>query len=315
MTRRGRRGAQGGFSLVEVAISSLVLVVALTGLVVTTVYSRNLSESSRHLWHATNAASATLEDIRHQSTTRWSDVTNWDGMHCDYGIGDPVDPYAKKLAADVSSDASELDRSTGMWTTGATEPNFYFVKVHTSQSSDEFANALDFQTYVADRAGLKNMSEDNVSTEAGGGTPVESSGGGGGSDGSGGSHDPSPAATYITTTPTNVTLGGAKGDYKLSYQLTNGGTSNKVVTSVTITSTSHTPVGAFTLNGVSLYNNMAKAAAIITVSGVDSLLSSGLAPGPISYAFDSPKDKFDGQLVSVKLTFADGTSTTSWVKP
>jgi len=299
MNRRRDRAAEGGFSLVEVCVSSLVLVVAIAGLVVTTVYSRNLSESSRHLWHATNAASATLEEIRHQSVTKWSDVTNWNGVHCDYGIGDPIDPYAAKLAAEVSSDDTVLDRSTGMWTAGATAPNFYFVEVHAASTSDEFANSLDFQTYVADRAGLKNLSDQSTTTDAGGGA----------------TGSVNAAASYITTTPTNVALASAKGDFKLSYNLTNSATLPKIVTSASVTGTSAATIGSFKLNGYSLYNNMAKASQTVSLTGIDKILPTGLAPGQVSIALDSPKGTFSGQTVVVKLTFSDASTATISVKP
>jgi len=305
MRRRSRRVGEGGFALVEVAISSLVLVVAISGLVVTTVYSRNLSESSKHLWHATNAASATLEEIRHQSTTNWSDVTNWNGVHCDYGVGDPIDPYASKLAAEVGDDDTVLDRSTGMWTSGATAPNFYFVQVHASSSQDEFANALDFQTYVADRAGLKNLSEQNTSTGTGGGT-------GGGGTGGGGQ---STSASRISTTPTNVVSGGGKNDYTLSCDVTNGAPKNLIVTSMQVTSGKTATIGAVSLNGVPLYYNMSKPSDSISIDGVGTKLSSGIPPGTVKLAFDSPKFSFGGETVTVSLTFADGSTSTIAVKP
>jgi Tfp pilus assembly protein PilV len=299
--RDRRRGGEAGFSLIEVAISSLVLVVSLSGLVVTNIYSRNLSESSKHLWHATNAASATLEEIRHQSTSKWSDVTNWNGMHCDYGIGDPIDPYAMKLAAEVTDDASVLDRSTGMWTTGVAAPNFYFVEIHTVSSADEFASALDFQTYVADRQGLKDLSSDNA-------VPV--SGGAGGAPA-----DAATSALNITTTPTNVLTADAKNDYKLAFSLANGGASNQTLTGVTVTATKNTAIGAFRLNGVALYDNMAKSSNVLTVTGVDTLMPAGVAPGEVTMNFESPKGSFAGVPLTVALTFADGSVATITVTP
>jgi Tfp pilus assembly protein PilV len=285
--------------LVEVAISSLVLVVAISGLVVTTIYTRNLSESSKHLWHATNAATATLEQIRHESVTNWSNVANWDGMHCDYGVGDPIDPYASKLAAEVSDDAAALDRSTGMWTAGATTPNFYFVDIHASNSSDEFSGALDFQTYVADRRGLKDQQGANLAT-------TDTAGGGTGGTGT--------SASYLTTTPANVALTNSGTTHSLSYTLANGASAGQVVTSAVVTGTKTAPIGSFTLNGVSLFSNMKKAATNVTISGVNKLLPS-LLPGTVSLSFRTPTNSFAGQPVSVTLTFADGSTSTTTVHP
>jgi Tfp pilus assembly protein PilV len=304
MIRRRRRDPEGGFSLVEVAISSLVLVVAISGLVVTTIYSRNLSESSKHLWHATNAASATLEQIRHQSVTKWSDVTSWNGLHCDYGVGDAIDPYASKLATDVSDDATMLDRSTGMWTAGATVPNFYFVQIHAANDTDEFANTLDFQTYVADRKGLKDLYPQNQTAD-----PVGGGGGAGGPTG-----DVGTSASYISTTPSNVVVTNSGAVHSLTYTLANGSSQNKVVTGALVTGTNNAKIGSFTLDGVSLFDNSKKAATAVTITGVDQLLPS-IAPGAVTMNFTSPTGSFTGQTVSVKLTFADGSTTTSSVKP
>jgi type II secretory pathway pseudopilin PulG len=298
MQGRKKRRAEAGFTLVEVTIASLLLVVSLSGLVVTTVYSRNLSESSRHLWHATNAASATLEEIRHQSVTNWSKVTQWDGVRCDYGIGDPVDPYAEKLAAVVTDDASVLDRPDGMWTAGATVPNFYFVEIHTGDSEDEFARTLDFQTYVADRAGLKNLSDQNTSSEPGGGEP-----------------DASKDASHLSTTPTNVVVNDGKGDHNLSFDLVNGSDKNLIVTTATVTSTTSTTIGHFEINDVVLYNNKGKASTTITANGVDQIMTTGLAPGAATFSIDSTKNSFSGEPVTLTLTFSDGSTASVTVTP
>jgi hypothetical protein len=199
----------------------------------------------------------------------------------------------------VTDDASVLDRPDGMWTAGATVPNFYFVEIHTGDSEDEFARTLDFQTYVADRAGLKNLSDQNTSTGPGG---------------DGGSDVPTDAS-HMSTTATNVTAFDGKSKHTLSFDLVNGSDKNLIVTTATVTSTSSTTIGRFEIDDVVLYNNKGKASTTITANGVDQLLTAGLPPGSATFLIDSTKNSFVGEPVTLTLLFSDGSTSSVTVTP
>ncbi len=301
MVRVRSRGTRAGFALVEVAVSSVVLAVALAGLVVSIVYSHNLGEQSRHLWRATTAATATLEEIRSQSMTHWSSVTDWNGKRCDFGVGSQIDPYASTLAAEVDADAGQLTRPNGMWSTGATTPNFYFVDVHTAGSADDFANSLVFETYVADRGGLRNLADTGGTTAGSGGTP--------------GSPTPTPTtdAGFIATTPTNVVYAGSP-LRTLTFNVANAASKALTVTAVNVASTSPTKIGYLALNGVALYDNLKKPTANLTVSNVQKALP-GIAPGLVTLSVTSSTNGIQTSTLTFKLTLSDGSAATVAVKP
>ncbi len=280
-----RRRRESGFTLIEVAASTVVLVVGLAGLAVSLVYARNLDATSKRLWHATTAASSTLEQIRFRSRTAWRDVTAWNGERCDYGIGAPIDPYATKLESRVVDDETLLERPQGMWTSGFSVPNFYFVQVHTLGADDDFANSLDIQTYVADRSGLDT----------------------GGSSGGTGSVLTAKQNTYVATAPSNLVVSGTTKNV-VAFDLANTAPANLQIVTVDVKTGATGQFSYVGLNGVALYDNATKTNAHITVSNVQNLVP-GEPPGPIQFKFSAPTGTLAGKPLDLILTYSDKTQT------
>ena len=78
-----------------------------------------------------------------------------------------------RLEIRVSTDPGGLDSPTGMWEEGAIVPNFYHIDIGAENADAEFANALRFQTYVANRVGLNYSGSDEPAGEEGGGEVPE----------------------------------------------------------------------------------------------------------------------------------------------
>lgn len=68
-----------GFTLLELMIAVLILVVGIVGILAVYIYCYNLIESSRNTTQATNDAKAVFEAMRDESTTSLMNVvyTNW----------------------------------------------------------------------------------------------------------------------------------------------------------------------------------------------------------------------------------------------
>ena len=322
-TRYRRREA--GFSVVEAAISSLLVAIAISGLVVSVSYGQRLEASTAAMWRATGAATATLEKIRSDSAARWSTLAaDWNAKNCSAsGIADPV---TSKLTATVTSDASQVGPQSGMWTTGATEPNFLFVEIAPNSGGDNLSRSLMFQTYIANRQGLVGVtgetSQDEAGTGIGGGSPGgitgNANGGGNGGTGnnSGGGNGTTTgsSANQVIPNASNVALSGLLRD-TLKFDLVNASSQDLPLTSVKVTGASGTKLVAVSMADTLLVNLGKKPNTHLTSNDVATQAPAGLPPGPVTFTVTSDATSLAGKPVTIELTFADRSSTTVTVKP
>jgi hypothetical protein len=294
----GRRG-QSGSTLVDVAASGFVLAVSVAGLVVSTVYGRGLERSTGTLWRAAGAATATMEKIRSDATTQWGSLpTAWDGQTCaDGGIDDPI---TSRLAAQVISDATKLDDATGMWSAGATAPNFYFVEITPGSGSDDLSRSLVFQTYVANRTGFAGSVPGSAST-AGGATAMTSSG-----------LTTTGDAAKISATAASVTVSGT-GQTICSFNLSNSSSTSLRLTDLKLNAPVGVDVSYVSVNGTAVFNNPAKAGPIVTVLNCTTLLPSGIAPGTVAFQVRTVSANLAGRSLTLQLVFADHSTRTATV--
>lgn len=327
MPKHGKKSkrSQAGFSVVEAAISSFLVAISISGLVVSTTYGQSLGKSTSTIWRATGAATATLEKIRSDSASRWSTLqSDWDQQSgASSGLADSI---SSRLTATVTSDATLLDRPAGMWTAGATEPNFFFVEVTPGITGGSLSRSLLFQTYVANREGLVGIPgtrpSDESGGEVGGGSmggitgEVNSGGnGGGGSNGGGGNNDTTgSSASQVFAFASNVALSGLLSN-TLSFDLVNASSKYHSLTSVKITGAQGTKLLAASMGTTVLVDLGTKASTHLTTNDMASLVPAGMPPGPSTFSVTSDGINFAGQTVTIELTFADKSTTTVTVKP
>jgi len=302
MFRRTRRRIDAGFSMVEAAVSGFVLTVAVSGLVVSVCYGRQLERQSSATWRATSAAASAIEQIRSDSLTDWSDLqTNWDGTTA--ADAEVIDPVGAKLATSVITDATKLDTSTGMWNTGATAPNFYLVEVAPATTATDLAKSLTFQTYVANRGGLINA------TQAAG----TGSSGGGSTDATSTFTNASTSAGNISTTPTNVTLSGT-GNNTVAFSLSNTSASNQPVTAVKVTAPAGVNLTNLWFNTTQIYTN-SKGTTAPNVTTMTTYLPAGIPPGSFTLKAGTATTNLSGKKLTVQLTFKDKSTSAATVTP
>jgi Tfp pilus assembly protein PilV len=328
MPKHGKRSkrSQAGFSVVEATISAFLVAVSISGLVISTTYGQRLDASTSTMWRATGAATATLEKIRSDSATRWSSLaTDWDAQNCAAsGLADAV---TSKLSASVSSDASLLDRPAGMWTTGATEPNFLYVAIAPAAAGADLSRSLVFQTYVANRGDLIGMtgnSPPDTSDEGpgqgsvGGITGGVNSGGngGGGSDGSGNNQDntTNTSAGHVLTTASNIAVSGLLGE-TLTFDLVNASSNYLPVTNVKITGEQGTKLLTASMADTLLVDLGTKPSVHLTSNEVASQVPAGMPPGPVTFTVTSLQTNLTGEAVTIEVTFADKSTSTVTVRP
>jgi Tfp pilus assembly protein PilV len=323
-TRNRRREA--GFSVVEAAISAFLVAIAISGLVISVTYGQRLEASTASMWRATGAATATLEKIRSDSASRWSTLaTDWNAQSCSAsGLADPV---TSKLTATVSSDASLLDRPTGMWTTGATEPNFLFVEIAPGATGGDLSRSLLFQTYIANREGLIGVAGNLPSDESTGTVPQGSTGGitgsvnsggtggSGSNSGGGGNGDTTgTSAGQVFPTASNVSLSGLLGD-TLNFDLVNASSNYLPLTSVKVTGANGTKLLTVSMGNTTLVDLGSKSNVHLTSNDVATQVPAGMPPGPATFTITSDEVNLAGRSITLELTFSDKSSTTVTVKP
>jgi Tfp pilus assembly protein PilV len=291
-----------GFTLVEVAASTFVLAVSVAGLVVSVCYGRQLERSTSTMCRATSAATATMEQIRSDSLQQWPSLpTNWDGTT---GATAQVDdPIGAKLTTTVTSDASTLDTATGMWNSGATVPNFYFVEVTPSSAATDLSKSLTFQTYVANRGALVTSGQ-----AAGSG-----SSGGGSTDATSTFTTATTSAGNISTTPVNVTLSGSY-DNTVSFGLSNTSATNQVLTAIKVTAPGGVNLTNLRFNSTSLYTNT-KGTTSVNVTTMTTLLPAGISPGSFTLQMGTTSTSLSGKKLTVQLTFKDKSIAGTTVTP
>ena len=331
MPKHGKKSkrSQAGFSVVEAAISSFIVAVSISGLVVSTTYGQRLGQSTSTMWRATGAATATLEKIRSDSASRWSTLaTDWDQQSgASSGIADSI---STKLTASVTSDATLLDRPSGMWTAGATEPNFLYVEVMPGITGGNLSRSLLFQTYVANREGLIGIPGRTPVDESGGDIGKGSMGGitgevnsghgaggsnGGGNGGNGNNNETTgTSASCVFPNASNIGVSGLLGN-TLTFDLVNASSKYQSLTSVKITGAQGTKLLAASMGTTLLVDLGTKPASHLTTNAMASLVPAGMPPGPSTFSVISDGLNLAGQTVTIELTFADKSTTTVTVKP
>jgi hypothetical protein len=326
-----RKSREAGFTVVEAAISAFLVAIAISGLVVSVTYGQRLEASTATMWRATGAATATLEKIRSDSATRWSTLAaDWDAQSCSSsGLADSI---TSKLAAKVTADSSLLDRPQGMWTAGATEPNFLYVEITPGTAGGDLSRSLIFQTYVANREGLIGVVGNLPADEAGTGTGSGSMGGisgsvnsggngGGGSYGSngggsgGGNNDTTgTSAGQVFANASNVGLSGLLSD-TLTFDLVNASSNYLPVTSVKVTGANGTKLVTATMGLTTLVDLGNKSNVHLTTNDMATLVPAGMPPGPSTFSVTSDDVNLGGKAVTIELTFSDKSTTTVTVKP
>jgi hypothetical protein len=312
---------------VEAAISAFLVAIAISGLVLSVTYGQRLEASTATMWRATGAATATLEKIRSDSATRWSTLaTDWDQQNC--SASGLADSLTSKLTATVSSDSSLLDRSTGMWTTGATEPNFLYVEIAPAAAGAELPRSLFFQTYIANRGDLIGMTgaspPDTSDNGAGKGSlggisgGVNSGGnGGGGSNGGGGGNNTDTtgmSANSVIASASNIGLSGLLGE-TLTFDLVNASSNYLSLTNVKVTGAKGTKLVTAAMGDTTLVDLGNKPNTHLTSNDVASQVPAGMPPGPATFTITSDATNLAGQAITIELTFADRSTTTVTVKP
>ncbi len=321
-----RKRREAGFSVVEAAISAFLVAIAISGLVISVTYGQRLEASTATMWRATGAATATLEKIRSDSATRWSTLaTDWDQQSC--AASGLADSLTSKLTASVSADSSLLDRPTGMWTTGATEPNFLYVEIAPAAAGAELPRSLFFQTYIADRGGLIGMTGNNPPDTSDNGTGKGSTGGitggvnsggngGGGSNGGGGGNNDTTgtSAGQVFPNASNIALSGQFGE-TLTFDLVNASSNYLALTNVKVTGANGTKLVMASMGDTTLVNLGDKPNVHLTSNDLATQLPAGMPPGPATFTITSDETNLAGRAVTIELTFADKSTTTVTVQP
>ena len=318
MPKHGTKGKrrQAGFSVVEAAISAFLVAISISGLVISTTYGQRLESSTATMWRATGAATATLEKIRSDSATRWSSLADdWNAQSCAAsGLADSV---TSKLTATVTSDEALAGRPRGMWTTGATAPNFLFVQIAPGATGSALSRSLFFQTYIANREGLLESVAAMPQDETTGGIGKGSMGGITGAVNSGhtaGGNSTAPAsAESVLTTASNIALSGLLSD-TLTFDLVNASSNNLALTSVKLTGSKGTALTTASM-GNTLLVNVKKPSTHLAANDAASLVPAGMPPGPVTFTVTSDDVNLAGKTVTIELTFADKSTTTVTVKP
>jgi uncharacterized membrane protein YgcG len=320
-----RKSREAGFSVVEAAISAFLVAIAISGLVISVTYGQRLEASTATMWRATGAATATLEKIRSDSATRWSTLaTDWNAQSCSAsGLADAV---TSKLTASVSSDASLLDRPAGMWTTGATEPNFLYVEIAPAAAGADLPRSLFFQTYIANRGDLIGMTGNNPpdTSDSGpgqgsmggitGGVNSGGNGGGGSNGGGGNNYTSGTSAASVFPNASNIAMSGLLGE-TLTFDLVNASSNYLPLTSVKITGANGTKLLTASLGNTTLVDLGNKPNVHLTSNDVATQLPAGMPPGPATFAVTSDAISLAGRSITIELTFADKSTTTVTVKP
>ena len=183
-----------------------------------------------------------------------------------------------------------------MWNTGATQPNFFFVKVSPGTSGGDLSNSLQFQTYVANRGAISASSAGAFVDE------VESTAGGTGG---------ATSASYLTVTPASRAY--SNRNKTTTFTLTNNSSTPLGVTSVSAVGANGVKITNLTINSIALYNNN-KGSTTVTVANASTLLPGGLAAGPVSMSVTG-----NGALllktITIAITFSDNSVATTTVKP
>ena len=327
MARQLKR--EQGSSIIEVMAATFVLVISLTGMMATVVIQRTTEATSNRLWKATDGASSAMEDIRADSLENWTGINDWDQHKVDTeGLRDRVH---SRLETSVSSDASKLDNSEGMWAVGATAPSFYLVQVGAELENNEFSNALNIQTYVADRGGLVGRTLGGAPAAGGGSestggdqsTPPESgtpAGGGGGAGGGGSGGEPAVAqADRLQADPVGVAVSGSKSD-ALSFTVTNASTESLGLVSVSVNlGDGKLKYALVEVGGEVFFEDVRKPSNATTISAPTG--ETALPPGDIEIQIIVDKKGKKGKKakppflkadkpVTVTLNFTDGSAAT-----
>lgn len=317
-----RKRREAGFSVVEAAISAFLVAIAISGLVISMTYGQRLEASTATMWRATGAATATLEKIRSDSASRWSSLAaDWDAQTCAAsGLADPV---TSKLTATVTSDEATAGRPKGMWTNGATAPNFLYVEIAPGVTGTALSRSLFFQTYVANREGLLDsvaaMPQDDTTSGTGKGslggiTGAVNSGGNGGGGSNGGGNNTAPAsADSVIATASNIALSGLLSN-TLTFDLVNASPNNLPVTSLKVTGSKGTALTTASL-GDTVLVDVKKPSTHLAANDVATQVPAGMKPGPVTFTVTSDDVNLAGKAVTIELTFADKSTTTVTVKP
>jgi Tfp pilus assembly protein PilV len=296
---RTKRG-ESGFAVIEAAASSFVLAIGLVGLVVSVGYGRQLERRTQDTWRAASAATATLEQIRAESRSDWSRIpTAWNDSACSTGTVENV--AGEKLVAAVDATADSLADATGMWSTGATQPNFYFVRVAPSADAGDLSRSLVFQTYVANRGDgawsstTPDSGDYSASITASAATATTSAG-------------------KLSTVGASVGVSGTGGT-TATVTLQNTSSVNSGLATFKVTAPSTVKVSYVAVNGNVIFQNASKAASAISVSNCAALMPNGIVPGPVTIEIRSTATTLADKTVAYAFTFSDKSTKTVTVTP
>jgi len=209
------------------------------------------------------------------------------------------DELAEKnmLRVRVSDDVTKLDDGAEMWTSGETAPNFYHVTVSAGSGDNEFANALNFQTYVTDRTGLEDTQA--VVGATGGATattPVSFS----------------DDAERVNPTPTSAAVSGADDDV-LTVSFENWSSDNIAPAKLTVTFKDGGKLVTLVIAGEQVFNGAQQSAATANVSQGGASIAPGAFDVQVTGVSQNGDPAILQQRVEIQIEFADGSTTTTQV--
>jgi Tfp pilus assembly protein PilV len=310
MRRLNRKGAGArGLSLIEAAITTCVVSVALCGLVASLNTARQLEVRSRQLSRASSTLSGRIEQMRMDASDGWSRLpTDYDGTNVQ--VAGSATSVKATMRTTVSSATTGLTDPSGMWEVGATVPNYYFIDVTADVTGSGMA-PLRFQTYITDR--------DRISA------PVGASGGSSSSPPPpppppptpDPTEEPSPQAEQISTTPVSVTTGGKNG-ISLKAELRNEGSTPVTVTRVVVTTLLGAELKHVNVAGTTLLNTKNSLGLSFDTGDLTTPITVDAGTFQVGVKDIVPESKLtlpEMRNVSITFTMGDGSQRTVLVQP
>ncbi len=196
------------------------------------------------------------------------------------------------LRVRVSDDVTKLDDGAEMWTSGETAPNFYHVTVSAGSGDNEFANALNFQTYVTDRTGLEDTQA--VVADTGGATataPVAFS----------------DDAERVNPTPTSAAVSGADDDV-LTVSFENWSSDNIAPEKLTVTFKDGGKFVTLVIAGEQVYNGARTSEKTADILQAGAAIVPGTFDVQVTGVSEHREPAVLEQRIEIEIEFADGSS-------
>lgn len=119
MRRTG--GREAGFSVIEAAVVTGVVSVALCGMVASVNTARQLEKRSQKLSRASASAAGQIEKLRMDARTGWSNLkTNYDQQQT--AVTESTSAAAGTVSTSVATSTTGMTDPDGMWETAAATP-------------------------------------------------------------------------------------------------------------------------------------------------------------------------------------------------